>query len=154
MHRPSPRARILSSLVMTAAVLAAGCGSKISEANYFRVRYGMTEEEVEELLGPAHEESAEPMTGPPPAAASRPVSRPGARAAAVSAASSRPASTRPALRKFKAWSRDGITIRVVFEYGVVTGRSAEGITADPPSTRPSVPVGPPAVVGAAGWAPR
>src|SRR5688572_18667262 len=96
-----------------------GCGSKISEANYFRVQYGMDEEEVEDLLGPAHEETEEqpPLTGDAPA--------------------SRPASTRPTGRKVKTWARDGITIRVVFEGGVVTARSAQGIAADLPASRPT-----------------
>ena len=134
MHCPPPHVRMFLSLLLAAAMLAGGCGSKISEANYFRVRYGMSEEEVEELLGPAHEESSEPLPSLP--ADARPPSRAGA-ASDSTPASSRPASTRPALRKLKAWSRDGITIRVVFEYGVVTGRSAEGIAADPSSTGPS-----------------
>src|SRR5215212_4450265 len=32
---------------------SAGCGSKVSESNYYRVLYGMSEEAVEEVLGPA-----------------------------------------------------------------------------------------------------
>jgi len=81
----------------------AGCGSKISAANYYRVQYGMTEEEVEDLLGPAHQtfgvsSSTMPATHP----------------AGVS----------------KSWTRDGLTIHVMFENGVVTGRSAEGIPAE------------------------
>ena len=79
----------------------AGCGSKISEANYYRVHYGMDEEEVEDVLGPAHQEST--LATPTPA-------------------SSQPA--RPV--KVKSWTRDGLTIHVRFEDGVVTGRSAEG----------------------------
>ena len=113
------RRRLLCSLTLLAIALTlGGCGSKISEANYFRVQYGMDEEEIEDLLGPAHQESVEP--------------RP-----AGDAPTSGPASTRPIGRKVKTWSRDGITIRVVFDDGLVTARSAEGIAAEPPASLPA-----------------
>ena len=50
------------ALAMLALLLAGtpGCGSKISEANYYKVHYGMSEEDVEEVLGPAHTESTPP----------------------------------------------------------------------------------------------
>ena len=76
-----------------------GCGSKISQANYYRVQYGMTEEDVEDLLGPPHEVGE-----------------------SVSATRS--------VQKVRTWKRDGLMIRVVFEQGVVVGRSAEGIAAE------------------------
>ena len=44
-------------LLLLLAATICGCGSKISEVNYYRVQYGMTEKEVEDLLGPAHAES-------------------------------------------------------------------------------------------------
>jgi hypothetical protein len=124
--------------MLTVGLVAGGCGSKISEANYFRVKYGMSEEEVEELLGPAHAEASEPL---PPESVPRP--RPSipprsdaTRPAHAGPASTRPA-TRPALRKVKTWSREGMTIQVTFEHGFVTARSAEGIAADPPATAPA-----------------
>ena len=85
-----------------------GCGSKISEANYYRVQYGMSEEDVEDLLGPSHAESLE---------------------AAAPASSSASATTLPA-RVVKTWSRGALAIHVAFESGSVTGRSAEGIAAE------------------------
>jgi hypothetical protein len=120
--------------MLTVGLVAGGCGSKISEANYFRVKYGMSEEEVEELLGPAHAEASEAL---PPDSVPRPRPSPLSRPDATRPVTTAPASTRPALRKVKTWSRDGITIRVTFEHGFVTGRSAEGIAADPPSTKPA-----------------
>jgi hypothetical protein len=81
-------------------VLLCGCGSKVSRANYYRVQYGMTEQDVEDLLGPPHAVGESPST------------------------------TQPVMRKTQTWSRDGLVIRVVFEQGVVVGRSAEGIAAE------------------------
>ena len=91
-------------LVILALLLVpqAGCGSKISEANYYRVHYGMDEEDVEDLLGPAASETVE--DGP------------------TSAAATMPAGT----RKVKKWTRGDLTLSVVFEGGKVVGRSAEG----------------------------
>ena len=49
-------------LVVALALLAGatGCGSKVSEASYYKVLYGMSEDGVEEVLGPAHGESTLP----------------------------------------------------------------------------------------------
>ena len=93
-------------------LLLAGCGSKISEANYYRVQHGMSEDAVENLLGPAHEETSQP---------------PATGAATATAPAS---SSQPAPRKLKVWKRDGLTIRVTFEDGKVVSRSAEGIAAE------------------------
>lgn len=95
-------------LILTTLFLAAapGCGSKISEANYYRVQYGMTEEEVEDVLGPPHQATVLPPESPTQSSA---------------------ASTRPVERKQLTWSREGIVLRVVFTDGVVTARSAEGM---------------------------
>jgi hypothetical protein len=118
-------ASIRFGLLLAVFVALAGCGSKISEANYYRVQYGMTEDEVEDLLGPAHAESIVPAetTAPVPA--------------------SHPATTSPAARKVKSWTRGGLVIRVTFDDGVVTGRSAGGIPAEavphPPATRAVAP---------------
>ena len=95
MPRPAP---LIACLLV---LLLAGCGSKINEANYYRVHYGMDEEQVEDVLGPAHQESTVPAT---------------------TSASTRPAP--PA--RIKSWTRDGLTILVRFEDGVVTWRWAEG----------------------------
>ena len=81
-------------------VLLCGCGSKISQANYYRVQYGMTEEDVEDLLGPPHE------------------------------VGERPSTTQPVVQELQTWKRGDLVIRVVFEQGVVVGRSAEGIAAE------------------------
>lgn len=122
MRRLCPPGRVFRWTLLIAGLAAlGGCGSKISEANYFRVQYGMSEDAVEDLLGPAHEESVGPDHASP---------------AATAPASSRPASTRPAVRKTKAWRRGEITIRLLFEDGVVIARSAEGIAAEPPATQP------------------
>jgi hypothetical protein len=101
-------------LVPTALTLAllAGCGSKISESNYYRVQYGMDEGEVDDLLGPSNEERA------------------GGHAATG------PATTPLADRKTKSWSRGHLTLRVTFEDGKVVGRSADGIAMEgAPTTR-------------------
>ena len=87
-------------LPLLLAPLLCGCGSKISEANYYRVQYGMTEQEVEYLLGPPHEVGETPST------------------------------TRSVMREVQSWKRGGLVIRVTFEHGVVVGRSAEGIAAE------------------------
>ena len=95
------RRPLLSVSVLAIALTLGGCGSKISEANYYRVHYGMDEEQVEDVLGPAHQESTVPAT---------------------TSASTRPAP--PA--RIKSWTRDGLTILVRFEDGIVTWRWAEG----------------------------
>ncbi len=56
--RPALRKPIRGLVLLLLAATICGCGSKISQANYYRVQYGMTEKEVEDLLGPAHAESA------------------------------------------------------------------------------------------------
>ena len=94
------------------ALALGGCGSKISEANYYRVQYGMSEEDVDDLLGPPREETA---VAPPPAATS-------------------PTTTRAVAQKVKTWAYGGLTIRVEFEDGVVVGRSSDGIAGEPPAT--------------------
>ena len=94
-----------TSIVSLFLLLLAGCGSKITDANYYRVQHGMTEKEVEDLLGPAHSETVEGPT-------------------------SRPAATQPVTTKVKTWTRGELTIRVVFEDGVVVRRSADGIPAE------------------------
>src|SRR4051812_9460749 len=100
-----------ASLLITALLCLAplGCGSKISEANYYRVQYGMSEEDVEDLLGPSHAESSE--------------------AAAPATSSDDAATTRPA-RLTRSWSRGGLTLRVTFADGTVVARSADGIEAE------------------------
>ena len=102
-----------------------GCGSKISEANYYRVQYGMSEQDVEDLLGPNHAESVE--------------------TAAPATASAGAVTTRPA-RVIKSWSRGGLTIHVTFADGTVVARSADGIEAEKtkacavrPASQPSTP---------------
>ena len=104
---------LLSMLSLAIVPLIGGCGSKISEASYYRVQYGMTEQEVEELLGPAHEESDAP-----------------------SPSSTSPATTAPAYRRLKSWSRGPIVIQVEFENGRVVHRAARGIASEGPTTRP------------------
>jgi hypothetical protein len=90
--------------------MLAGCGSKISEANYYRVQHGMSEDAVEDLLGPAHEETSQ---------------RPATAATTATTTSSQPAS-----RKLKVWKRGGLAIRVTFDDGKVVSRSAEGIATE------------------------
>jgi hypothetical protein len=93
------RCRPLWTVALLLGALAGGCGSKISEANYYRVQHGMTEEDVEDLLGPAAQDDL----------------------------SASAAVTRPAGRRVKTWTRGRLTIRVAFENGVVVNRSADGI---------------------------
>ena len=102
---------ILITLLL--CLLPCGCGSKISEANYYRVQYGMSEEDVEDLLGPDHARSVEP--------------------AAPATSSDGAATSRPA-RVLKTWSRGPLAIHVAFEDGTVVARSADGIAAE--KTRP------------------
>lgn len=118
---------LLFVMMLTVPLAACGCGSKISEANYYRVHYGMTEDEVEDVLGPPHEITilpAEPSTRP-------------------STAEALPASTRPVERKQLTWSREGITLRIILTGGTVTARSAEGIPGEKlppgPATAPLAP---------------
>ena len=69
-------ARILAIVSLALwALLLCGCGSKISEANYYRVQYGMTEDDVEDLLGPAHERSTVAVAATAPGVTTRPVER-------------------------------------------------------------------------------
>jgi hypothetical protein len=117
------RAALFATLLLF--LLPAGCGSKISEANYYRVQYGMSEEDVEDLLGPNHAQSAE--------------------AAAAATSSPAAATTRPA-RLLKSWSRGELVIRVAFENGTVVARYADGIAAEKtracavrPASQPSAP---------------
>ena len=105
-------------MLVALAPLVGGCGSKISEANYYRVQYGMTEADVEDVLGPAHAESVAPSTPPATAPAT---------------------ATQPVFRKIKSWTRGPLVIRVVFEQGVVVRRSAEGIAAELPMAVPASP---------------
>jgi len=100
-------------LASVALVVAAGCGSKISEANYYRVQNGMDEAAVDDLLGPAHRETIE------------------------AGAATSPAATRAEDRKIKTWSRGWLTLTVVFEGGRVVSRTAEGIPFEGSSVRPA-----------------
>jgi hypothetical protein len=100
-------ARLLTTMLL--CLLPLGCGSKITEANYYRVQHGMSEEDVEDLLGPNHAQSVE--------------------AAVPASSSDGEATTRPA-RVVKTWSRGALDIHVTFENGVVVARSADGIEAE------------------------
>ena len=86
-------------VIVLFGALAGGCGSKVSEANYYRVQHGMTEEDVDDLLGPSKEDLATPAAP----------------------------TTQSTARKIKTWTRGRLTIRVAFENGVVVSRSADGI---------------------------
>ena len=109
------RLRLFIAGVLAAGAAAlAGCGSKVSEANYFKVHHGMTEADVDELLGPPHTEEVAAAAATMPATAPATI----------------PATTRPAAernRKVKSWTRRRLTIRVVFDDGLVVGRSALGL---------------------------
>jgi hypothetical protein len=95
---------LIIALLALLPAFAAGCGSKISEPNYYKVQHGMTEEDVDDLLGPPHHEEV----AAPPATLST-------------------ATTRSTARKVKTWTRGTLSIRVVFEDGRVVGRSADGM---------------------------
>ena len=123
--RLAARLLIAGALAAGAAGVLGGCGSKISEANYYKVQHGMTEEDVDDLLGPAHG-----VGTAAPAAASTPPESP-ASPTTVEAA------TRPADRKVKTWTRGGLTIRVVFADGVVVGRSAVGLPFEDGASTPA-----------------
>jgi hypothetical protein len=120
----------LSLMVLAVVAFAgAGCGSKVSEANYYHVQYGMTEAAVEDVLGPPHGEgvdaaadvhAAAPATAPVTAPATAPVS------AAQAGPASAPAEAPPAGRKVKTWTHGTLVISVVFENGKVVNRSAKG----------------------------
>jgi hypothetical protein len=98
-----PKSPPLVSLTLCLLVIfPAGCGSKINEANYYRVQHGMDEADVDELLGPAKTESF------------------------AESPATTPAASQPVGRKVKTWTRGGLTLSVVFEDGKVVSRSATG----------------------------
>jgi hypothetical protein len=109
--RSAARAGLPLVSLVAVLVLLAGCGSKISEANYYRIQNGMVEDAVEDLLGPAHRESTEYAPDVEPAA---------------TAPTTGPHESRPPGRKIKTWSRGSLTISVVFEQGKVVGRRVTG----------------------------
>ena len=137
-------ARLLVAGVLAAGTAApcAGCGSKISEADYFKGQHGMTEEDVDELLGPAHAEEVS-------AAVIDATTRPAVKPAAASLTSATPATSpsRAVARKVKSWTRDGLTIRVVFEDGLVVSRSAVGLPLEEAPASASAPSVPPPSAG-------
>jgi hypothetical protein len=96
-------------------ILLAGCGSKINEANYYRVQYGMDEAAVDELLGPARSEDT------PPQPATQPDTQPATQPVSIA-----PVEGGHLPRKVKKWSREGLTFTVEFEGGKVVARHAEG----------------------------
>ena len=98
------------------ALLLCGCGSKVSEANYYKVHHGMTEEAVEDLLGPHHAEEPQPAMAAATASTTR-----------ETAPATPPSSTEVVQRKVKTWSRGRLSMRVVFVDGRVVARSAVGI---------------------------
>lgn len=104
------------TLAAVVAPLLCGCGSKVSEANYYKIQHGMTEDAVEDLLGPHHAEESQPVTSAA-TASSGPATTP----------ATAPATTRAVQRKVKTWSRGPLSMRVVFVDGKVVARSAEGI---------------------------
>ena len=117
--------RLVAAFLLAALAPVLGCGSKISEANYYRVQYGMTESEVEDLLGPAHDEQVRV-------------------AVATTTTAATTTTTRASADKIKSWTRDALTISVVFRDGVVVERSAIGIPAEglalrAPQTSPATP---------------
>ena len=104
----SKRRLVVAAFLLSTLAPVLGCGSKISEANYYRVQHGMTESEVEDLLGPAHDDQVHTAT----------------------ATTTTAARTRPSADKIKSWTRGALTILVVFRDGVVVERSAKGIPAE------------------------
>jgi hypothetical protein len=106
MHRT-----LVCLLLLATGPALSGCGSKISEANFYRVQYGMTEEDVEELLGPPHRQTVTPS----------------------------PDGDSMGEEKSQWWTRGPLVIQVRFVGGKVAGRSSEGIAGEslpPPVTRP------------------
>lgn len=58
-HLPRRAMHVLSVLAVTCTLLLAGCGgSKITEANYDKVKPGMTQDEVEKILGKGTDQTA------------------------------------------------------------------------------------------------
>jgi hypothetical protein len=114
----------LIALAVVIAFASAGCGSKVSEANYYHVQYGMTEAAVEDVLGPPHGESVDAVGDVHAAAlATAPATAPESTAQAGPA--SAPAEVQ-AGRKVKTWTHGTLVISVVFENGKVVNRSAKG----------------------------
>ena len=108
-------------LLLLPALLLAGCGSRVNEANYYRVGVGVPEKWVEEdCLGPGKPSEV------PPGLAGRDV-------------------------KAKRWEAGELKITLLFENGKVIARKAEGLKGgksesfDWPeaATRPAMPVGRP-----------
>ena len=112
-HKSLTRAAPVTRVIALAVVLLTGCGSKISEANYYRVQNGMTEEAVDELLGPPHRQGVD----------TEPAWEVAATAPATSPAT---APARSAGRTVKTWVRDALEISVVFENGKVVDRRVRG----------------------------
>jgi hypothetical protein len=48
----------VGAMVLLYAILASGCGSKITQENFEKIQYGMTEAEVRGILGNATESSS------------------------------------------------------------------------------------------------
>ena len=110
-HKSLTRAAPVTRAIALAVVLLTGCGSKISEANYYRVQNGMTEDAVDELLGPPHRQGVE--------------TEPATEAVARSPTTS-PADAPTPQRTVKTWTRDALVISVVFQDGKVVGRRVIG----------------------------
>ena len=110
--RRAPAARVIALTVLSVALLA-GCGSKINEATYYRVQNGMTEEAVDDLLGPSHRQGIE--------------AEPGAQVATTGPATGPATVPAPTgARTVKTWTRNALVISVVFENGRVVDRRVRG----------------------------
>ena len=90
-------------------LLLTGCGGgKISRSNYEKVRTGMTEEDVEAVLGPGKDVTVAPPKDPK---APKPPAVPGM----------------PANAKIKVWQDGDRSITVVFGNGKVDRKSSKGL---------------------------
>jgi hypothetical protein len=106
---------IAAALCMAAVcVFTAGCGSRISKSNYDKIKDGMTEAEVEGLLGKGEEQSAASLNIPGPS-----VGIPG-----VGGISFKGISASVKVVKWQAGSQE---ITVTFSDGKVAGREQTGL---------------------------
>ena len=53
-----------ASVILALVLLIAGCGSRISQHNYDKIKDGMTQQQVEAILGAASIQSSDPSSLP------------------------------------------------------------------------------------------
>ena len=91
-----------ASVILVLALLIAGCGRGISQRNYDKIKDGMTQQQVEAILGPATIQSSDTSSAP-----GMPVGAP---------------SGTPASASVLTWQEGSYAIFVIFDNGKVIGK--------------------------------